>query len=162
MRGMSQANLDLGIFQETKLTGGVYTRGSAGYSFVATDAPSRHRGGVAVFYRPSPQYAVKAIQKFGPNIFGFKLTMGERRWYIVGCYLSPEGTSTIESVIAALKERPRGLGLVVTGDFNANLENPEGDQSEDEIAVALTMVGLEDIPAHLLPRRRPWCQDGRT
>ena len=27
LRGMSQENLDLGIFQETNLTGGVYTRG---------------------------------------------------------------------------------------------------------------------------------------
>ena len=38
--GMSQDNMDLGIFQETKLTDGIYTRGSAGYSVVATDAPS--------------------------------------------------------------------------------------------------------------------------
>ena len=50
LRGMSQVNMHLGIFQETKLTNGVYTCGSAGYSIVATDAPIRHRGGVAVFY----------------------------------------------------------------------------------------------------------------
>ena len=47
LRGMSQANMDLGILKETKLTDGVYTRGSAGYKVIATDAPSRHRGGVA-------------------------------------------------------------------------------------------------------------------
>ena len=58
LQGMSQANMDLSIFQETKLTGGVYTRGSAGYSVVATEAPSQHRCRVAEFYRPSPQYAV--------------------------------------------------------------------------------------------------------
>ena len=58
LRGMYQANMDLGIFQETKLTGGVYTCGSAGYSVIAMDAPIQHRGGVAVFYRPSPRYAV--------------------------------------------------------------------------------------------------------
>ena len=40
LRGMSQANMDLGILQETKITDGVYTRGSAGYKFIATDAPS--------------------------------------------------------------------------------------------------------------------------
>ena len=50
LRGMSQANIGLGIFQETKVTDGIYTRGSAGYSVVATDAPSRHCGGVEVFY----------------------------------------------------------------------------------------------------------------
>ena len=50
LRGMSQANMDLGIFKEKQLTNGVYTCGSAGYSIVTTDAPSRHRGGVAFFY----------------------------------------------------------------------------------------------------------------
>ena len=30
LRGMSQANMDLGIFQEIKLTNGIYTHGSAG------------------------------------------------------------------------------------------------------------------------------------
>ena len=53
LRGMAQANIDLGVFQETKCTNGIYTRKSAGYSVVATDAPSRHRGGVGLFYRPS-------------------------------------------------------------------------------------------------------------
>ena len=45
---MSQANMDLGILQETKLTDGIYTRGSAGYSVIAMYVPSRHRGGVAI------------------------------------------------------------------------------------------------------------------
>ena len=40
LRGMSQANTDLGILQETKLTDGIYTRGSAVYSVIATDVLS--------------------------------------------------------------------------------------------------------------------------
>ena len=40
LRGISQANMDLGIFQEKKCTDGIYTRESAGYCVVATDAPS--------------------------------------------------------------------------------------------------------------------------
>ena len=51
IRGMAQANIDLGVFQETKCTDGVYTRASSGYRVVATDTPSRHRGRVALFYR---------------------------------------------------------------------------------------------------------------
>ena len=39
LREMSQANMDLGILQETKLTDRIYTRRLAGYSVVATDAP---------------------------------------------------------------------------------------------------------------------------
>ena len=54
MRGISQANMDLVILQETNIMVVIYTRGSAGYSVVATDAPSQHRGGVAVFIRTSP------------------------------------------------------------------------------------------------------------
>ena len=61
LRGMSQANMDLGIFQETKRTDGIYTRESVGYCVVATDSPSRHRGGVALFYRPLPLLAVEAV-----------------------------------------------------------------------------------------------------
>ena len=79
LRGMSQANMDLGIFQETKFTEGIYTRESAGYLVVATDVPSRHRGGVALFYRPSPLFAVEAVRQFGPNVMSFQLATGERR-----------------------------------------------------------------------------------
>ena len=40
LRGMEQANLNMGILQETNITDRVYTRASAGYRIVATDAPS--------------------------------------------------------------------------------------------------------------------------
>ena len=76
---MSQANTDLGIFQETKMTDGIYTRGSDGYSVVATDAPSRNRGGVTIFHRPVPHFAVEAVQQFEPNVIGFQLATGARR-----------------------------------------------------------------------------------
>ena len=62
LRVMSQANMDLGIFQETKCTDGIYTRESAGYRIVAPDAPLRHRGGVALFYRPSTIFEVEAVR----------------------------------------------------------------------------------------------------
>ena len=48
LTGMAQANMDLGILQETKLTDGIYTSGSAGYSVVTTHARIQHRGGVAI------------------------------------------------------------------------------------------------------------------
>ena len=83
LQGMSQANMDLVILRETKRADGVYTRGSAGYSVIATDAPSRHRGGVAIFYRSEPHFVVEAVEKFGPNVIGFQLATGARRWYIV-------------------------------------------------------------------------------
>ena len=41
---MAKAKMDLGIFQETKCTDGIYTCELDGYSIVVTDAPRRHRG----------------------------------------------------------------------------------------------------------------------
>ena len=49
-RGLSQANMDLGVFQETKVTKGIYTREYSGYKLVASEELRSHRGGVAVFY----------------------------------------------------------------------------------------------------------------
>ena len=75
--GWSEANMDLGIFQETNVTDGIYTRGSAGYSVVATDAQSRYRGRVAVFHWPALHFAVEAVQKFVPNVVGLQLLTEE-------------------------------------------------------------------------------------
>ena len=127
LQGMSQANMDLGILQETKLTDFIYTRGSAGYSVIATDAPSRHRGGVALFYRSDPHFVVEAVEKFGPNLLGFQLATGAQRWYIVGAYIAPKDTETMERVVA--------------GDLNVNLMEPEGRRAEGiatDLATLLT------------------------
>ena len=78
-----------------------------------------------MFHRPAPHFAVEAVQKFGPNVAGFQLATDARQWYIVGCYLSPDDTLAIESVVAALKERPMGAKLLVVGYFNANLADAE-------------------------------------
>ena len=41
LRGMAQANIDMGVFQETKCTDGVYTCASAGYRPEPTPRRSR-------------------------------------------------------------------------------------------------------------------------
>ena len=80
LRGMAQANIDLGVLQETKCTDGVYTRASAGYRVVATDAPSRHPGGIALFYKEGADFTVEEVRPYGPNIISFKMVTGRRRW----------------------------------------------------------------------------------
>ena len=82
---MAQANMDLGVLQETKCTDGVYTRTSAGYRVVATDAPSWHRGGIALFYKEGTDFAVEEVRPYGPNIISLKVVTGWRRWYIIVC-----------------------------------------------------------------------------
>ena len=102
LREMYHANMDLGIFQEKKLRTASTPAGRLGTS------PSQRTC-----------QAVEADQQFVPNVVSFQLATGARRWYIVGCYLAPDDTLTIESVVAALKERPRGSKLLVVGDFKA-------------------------------------------
>ena len=80
--------------------------------------------------------------------------MGARRWYILGCYLAPNGTLTIERVVKSLKERPKVAELLVAGNMNVNLAETEGDRREEDIAATLATEGLEDMAAHSLPRRR--------
>ena len=61
LRGMSQANMDLGVFQETNLTKRIYMRESSGYKVVATEATSAHIGGVSVFYRAAEHFFVESL-----------------------------------------------------------------------------------------------------
>ena len=95
---------------------------SAGYKIIATLVPSQHRGGVALLYQGFPAFPVEAIRQFSTNVIVCQMTTGERRWYIVGCYLVPGDNTTIWDVEAAMAERPRAEELIVAGDFNVDLE----------------------------------------
>ena len=153
--------MEVGILQETKFTDGIYTRGSAGYSVIAMDSPSRHCGGVALFYRSEPHFVVEAVEKFGPNVLGFQLATGARRWYIVGAYIAPEDMETMERVVAAIGKKPRGAELMVAGDFNADIAAPEGNRRAENITTDIATAGLEDMAQHFMPRGRRWCRDRR-
>ena len=160
IRGMEQANLDMGIMQDTKITDGVYTRASAGYRVVATDAPSLHSGGIAMFYREGAGFAVEEVMPYGPNVISFEVLTGRRRWYIIGCYLAPDDARTVERVVTALGDQPRGTALIVAGDLNTDMGDMECDGRGAEIAAAITEAGLEDMAAHFLPRKRKWGRGG--
>ena len=92
--------------------------------------------------------AVEFIREYGQNVMSFELSTGARWWYIIGCYLAPDETSTIDRVVAALRDRPKGTALVVAGDLNMDLEDSENDRRGTEIAAAMTATGVEDMTAH--------------
>ena len=148
LRRMDQANMDLGVMQETKCTDGVYTRTLARYRVVATDAPSWHRGGIALFYKEEADFAVEEVRPYGPNVISFEVLTGRRRWYIIGCYLAPDDARTIDQVFTALGDQPQGTALIVAGDLNTDLGDMACDGRGTEIAAAITEAGLEDITAH--------------
>ena len=111
---------------------------------------------MALFYRPSALFAVEKVREYGPNVISFEVVTGRRRWYIIGCYIDPDDNRTIERVVTALGDQPRGTALVVVGDFNTDLGETASNRRGTEIAAALTEAGVEDITAHFLPRKIQW------
>ena len=102
------------------------------------------------------------MKKFGPNVLEFQLATGARRWYIVGVYIAPDDTTTMERVVEAIRRKPRGAELLVAGDFNVDIAAPEGDRRAEDIATELVTAGLEDMAWHFLPQEKRWCPDRRT
>ena len=43
---------------------------------VASESPSAHSGGVAVFYRAAEHLSVEALQIYGVNVVRFQLALG--------------------------------------------------------------------------------------
>ena len=99
IRGMDQANLELGVLQDIKVKDGFYTRRSSGNIFFTIDVPSRQHVRVLVFYYTLPRFSKEALHQFGTNLISFHLESGGRQWYIVGCYLAPDKASTIEHIV---------------------------------------------------------------
>ena len=62
MRAMASLRVSIGIIQETKLTGGIYTRRFGNYRIIATDAVSAKQGGVALFYEESDLFEVEEVE----------------------------------------------------------------------------------------------------
>ena len=105
---------------------------------------------------------MEAVERFGPNVLGFQVATGERRWYIVGAYIAPKDEETMETVLAAIGRKPRCAELMVAGDFNADIKAPEGNWRGENIATDIATAGLEDMAQHFMPRRRRWNRDRRT
>ena len=152
LRSMEQMNVDLGIFTETKLTGGIYPRHGCGYNVTATEATSPHSGGIALFYRDSDYWQVESIEKHGPNVISFVLVTGRKRIPVVGAYVPPSDTDTLGFIEQALDRFPgRGKPLLM-GDLNANLLYPR-DARDEEIADLAANYGLDDLLSHFWQRR---------
>ena len=159
LRRMIQENVDVGFFQETKLTEGIYTRFLAGYKVVVTPAPSRHQDGVAIFYQDSPVFAVKVIHQFGANIIVCQLLTGGRRWYIVGFYLELVDMKTIRDMEAAMADKLMGVELTFAEDLNVELWKTGSRVRDEDITAAVETAGLEDMVGHyFFPRRQVWCR----
>jgi hypothetical protein len=95
LRPMDGIGADLGILMETKVTDGIYTQKSSGYSVVASNAPSVHQGGIALFWQPNKLYLVEDWRIWGPNVLTFVLVTGSCQFFVMGCYIPPNHLSTL-------------------------------------------------------------------
>lgn len=157
LRAAAQMNLDLGILTETKLTDGIYTRNSSGYQVVATDAPSKHQGGIALFYRESEYWQVESLVKHGPNVISFELVSGRRRTPMIGGYIPPDDLTTLPHISAALTRfsgHRDAKRLVFLGDLNVDLSSPSRDARSTSIVDCMSAQGFEDLLLHFKSNRR--------
>ena len=105
---------------------------------------------------------MEAVREYRPNALSFEVATGGRRWYIIGCYLTPDDARTIEREVTALGDQPIGTALIVAGDLNTDLGAPENDRRGTEIIAEMTEAGVKDMTAYFLPRKRPWGRERRT
>ena len=80
----------------------------------------------------------------------------------MGCYIAPRNSSTIEDIAAAIRDRPYGTDLLVAGNLNAKLADPEGTPRAEAIVYKLVEVGLVDMGLHFLPLPKSWLKDRFT
>ena len=172
LQATDQMKLDLGILMETKLMDGIYTRNSLGYQATATNAPSTHQGGIALFYCESEYWQVKLVMKHGPNVTSFELVSGWQRTPIIGGYIPPNDTTTLPHINAALShfnEHCDAKHLVLLGVLNVDLSSLDRDERGTEIADVLSAHGFEDFLLHFklshrYSHRKTWWQvhQGKT
>ena len=159
LRRMDQRRFNCGVFKETNLTKGVYARELSGFRLMATEAPSAHRGGLAIFYCKEEHFAVEELSLHVPNVIRFKLMTGRWWWHVVGYYIAPSDASTIEDVAAVIRDQLYGDEILAAGKLNSDIAEPEGTSRGEAIAYELAAAGLEDMGMQFLPRSKPWLQD---
>ena len=77
----------------------------------------------------------------------------------MGCCISPRDASPIEGVAVSIRDQPYGDDLLVVGNLNSNIAEPEGTPWGGAIVDELAAAELKDMVLHFLPRCKPWLQD---
>ncbi len=151
---MEAMDVDIGVFLESKVTGRIYTQSSSVYSVIASDTPSTHQGGIALFWQPNKSYEVEDWQIRGPNLLLFTIVMGSQQFFAVGCYIPPNNLSSLQHIVQAWNECLRGHIPILLGDLNVNLRAPRKDRDEQIAEAVEDMMGLTNLSKHFCQRSR--------
>ena len=143
----------MGVLQETKLTDGIHAHQGEGYSVWVTEAESRHRGVIVVFWREDVGWQVEGIVNFGPNMVRLFLTSWSGRWYVVGAYVPPNYAPAVHHIKQALEVAPKGMEVIMLGDTNIRMRELWEDR-EDKITSEMAGSGLGNMKDHFMPRWR--------
>ena len=93
-----------------------------------------------MFYRPSALFQVNTNQVHNPNVASFHLASGGRDDSSCGATSPLMKPLKIERVVATISHHRHGSALLVSGNFNANLGEPEGHPHSEEIVVTILLV----------------------
>ncbi len=86
------------------------------------------------------------------------IVTGNQRFYVLGCYIPPNGLFTLSQVEQALNKCPKGHTPLLIGDLNVNLCTPQ-DKRDDQIAeVVEDVYGLTDLSKYF---RQQFCSHTR-
>ena len=154
LRCMKQMNVDIGLLTETKLSNDRYTKSAEGYRVEGTKADIG-KGGIALVYRDSKAWGLESTRTYGPNVIKTTLVSGQRRWYIIGAYIPPSEIdgATLDCIQQAKDAANNSRWpTIMLGDFNVDIEKPEGNSNEGverrlETAALLSSMGMRSIRA---------------
>ncbi len=143
--------VDIGFLVETKLTGGIYTCYSSGYSVLALTATSVRQEGIALFLRGNNLYKVEETKIWDANVFSLHLMMGAVHFFVVGCYIPPSDLETLTDVDKAWRVCPAGVHPILVGNLNFNFCAPRTER-EETIAKQVDAMDLVDMSRHFCQR----------
>jgi hypothetical protein len=130
---MDQLGVDIRFLLETKLTGGIHTHYSSGYSVLALTVTNL--------------YEVEETKILGANVISLHLMMSAIHFFVVGCYIPPSDLETLTDVNKAWHACPVSAHPILVGDLNFNFCAPCMERKET-IAKQVDAMDLVDMSTH--------------
>jgi hypothetical protein len=101
-KGLAKMGVGCAILSEMKITDDRYTPMTSGCKVLATKAPSKHQGGIALLWQPDHEaFEIEATKIVTPNLITFQLVTGDQRYYVIGIYIPPNNTEGGHNLWAA-------------------------------------------------------------
>ena len=110
---------------------------------IATQVGGRSQGGVTLCWKESERFIVEEQCTRGANIITCQLVTGKGRYCVIGCYISPHDTATVDDIEKAIHECLRGCIPMLMGDLNINFEDPR-DARDDKVTEILDAQNFFD------------------